>query len=142
MNGFVGTGGTAVRGVGVGRDDSTAADVATVLVVEDEHLIAIDTEDVLLDLGYGVAGPAMTLEEGLRLAERGGFHAALLDVNLTEGNSLPIANMLRARGVPFAYLTGYGRSIFDQGFPKAPVLTKPVISDDVGHVLREILRVA
>ena len=142
MNGSTRAGDVWVNDMAPARETPKHKQIASILVVEDEHLIAIDTEDVLADLGYGVVGPAMTLVDGLALAEAGGFDAALLDVNLTEGNSLSIATLLRARNVPFAYLTGYGRSIFDQGFPKAPVLTKPVISDDLGHVLWEILSVA
>lgn len=71
-----------------------------VLVVEDEYLIAVNTEDMLTDLGYRVVGPALTLKDGLKAAERGGFDVALLDVNLTEGTSRPIAEMLQERACP------------------------------------------
>ena len=112
---------------------------ASVLVVEDEFLIAADTQDVLTDLGYRVVGPALTLSEGLAAAERGGFEAALLDVNLTDGTSRPIAELLRERGVPFAYVTGYGSSVNRRDFPAAPVYSKPVDEAELADALAMLL---
>ncbi|WP_424934527.1 response regulator [Amaricoccus macauensis] len=110
-----------------------------VLVVEDEYLIAVNTEDMLTDLGYRVVGPALTLKDGLKAAERGGFDVALLDVNLTEGTSRPIAEMLRERGVPFAYVTGYGSSVSRRNFPPAPSFTKPINARGLASALRMLL---
>lgn len=111
-----------------------------ILVVEDEFLIAVDTEEVLIEMGYEVVGPALTLADGLEAAERGGIDAALLDVNLTEGTSRPIAELLTARGVPIAYATGYGASIQHMDFPPGPVLSKPVSERDLAATLGSLLK--
>jgi CheY-like chemotaxis protein len=79
-----------------------------VLVLEDETIVLLMIEDLLDDLGCHVVGPASTVPEALALAEAGGFDAALLDLNLGRGEtSYPVADMLAARHVPFAFVTGY-----------------------------------
>ncbi|MEQ9642841.1 MAG: response regulator [Alphaproteobacteria bacterium] len=113
--------------------------IATVLVVEDEALIAFDLEEELTELGYRVVGPAFNVSQGLRHAETGHFDVALLDINLSSGTSAPIAEVLRERKIPFAFLTGYGLAARDHGLPEAPVITKPLRSGEL-KVLLESLR--
>jgi DNA-binding response OmpR family regulator len=79
-----------------------------ILLVEDEYLIAIMAADMLEELGAVVVGPADTNERGLALIESESIDAALLDVNLNGDRSDPIADRLKGRGVPFAFVTGYG----------------------------------
>ncbi|WP_159348669.1 PAS domain S-box protein [Roseomonas harenae] len=81
-----------------------------VLLVEDELLVAMETEEALRDLGCEVLGPAATIEEALRLAqsEAGRIDAAVLDVNLAGRPSFPVADLLAGRGVPVVFATGYG----------------------------------
>ena len=113
----------------------------TLLVVEDEQLIAFDLEDTLSRLGYRVLGPAMTLAEGMNLAETSALDGAVLDANLTETTSLPIAERLAERGIPFLYVSGYGkRTLDDLGFPDGPSMTKPLCSRTFASVLKDLLQ--
>lgn len=77
--------------------NATAADLAglRVLVVEDEMLNAMLIEDLLLDLGCEVIGPAATVAGGLELARRERPQAAVLDVNLGSERVYPLADVLR-----------------------------------------------
>jgi len=80
-----------------------------VLVVEDDVLLSLELEAGLRDLGCEVVGPARTLVEALRLALDGGIHAAVLDVNLGNGErSFLVADLLETLGVPYLFATGYG----------------------------------
>jgi CheY-like chemotaxis protein len=98
-----------------------------VLLVEDESLVAMVLEDMLADFGCEVVGPSANVAEALALAERGGFDLALLDVNLGDGaTSFPVADRLRAMGVPFAFVTGYGVDGVRPDLRDAPVLSKPI----------------
>lgn len=87
-----------------------------VLLVEDEFLIAELTAGVLEDLSMEVVGPAYRLADGLRLAEKESLDLAVLDVNLGEGRSDPIAQVLQARKIPFVFVTGYA------GLSAAPLI--------------------
>jgi CheY-like chemotaxis protein len=108
-----------------------------ILVVEDEALVAMMLEDMLAGLGCEVVGPAMRLNEGLELARLNGLDAAVLDINLGGERSYPIADLLEERGVPLAFVTGYGHS----GRPgKADrVLQKPYREPQLLAVLAEML---
>jgi DNA-binding response OmpR family regulator len=79
-----------------------------VLVVEDEFLIAMDLEAMLWDHGWRVLGPAATVAEALRLLEDGEMpDVALLDVNLRGESVVPVAEVLRGRGVPIVLASAY-----------------------------------
>ena len=110
-----------------------------VLVVEDEALIAAMVEDMLVELGAVVVGPAATIERGLALATEGEFDAALLDVNIRAARVDPIAAVLRSRGIPVVFATGYGQSAFAQS-TGAPILEKPYTQEKLASALSEALR--
>jgi two-component system, response regulator PdtaR len=79
-----------------------------VLVVEDEFLIALDLELLLRRHGWRVLGPAATVDQALRLLRDGETpDVALLDVNLRGELVTPVAEALRARGVPFVLASAY-----------------------------------
>ena len=83
----------------------------TVLVVEDEFLLALDIEEILGDLGFHVLGPVGFLSQALEAIEAARFDVALLDVNLHDGeNSYRAADVLTKRGIPFALMTAYDGS--------------------------------
>ena len=109
----------------------------TILVEEDEPLVAMMVEDMLADLGCIVVGPAMQLAEGLRLAETAEFDAAVLDVNLNGGRSFPIADMLKDRGIPFLFATGYGGGEALEG-RQDPVIQKPYQMERLAEMLTAI----
>ena len=73
-----------------------------ILVLEDEPLVAMLLEEMLIDLGCEVVGPASSLGEGERLAREAALDAAVLDVNLNGEMSDTVAAILRRRGIPFA----------------------------------------
>jgi CheY-like chemotaxis protein len=106
-----------------------------ILIVEDEMLVAMNIEDMLLDLGHEVAGIASRLEPGLALAREGEFDLALLDVNLAGEQSFPIAAVLRERGLPFLFATGYGLQGIIEEFRSRPVLQKPFRLQDLAQAI-------
>jgi len=98
-----------------------------VLIVEDNFLLAEATKGLLEDSGCRVVGPAGWLEDGLELAQVEALDGAILDINLHGEMSFAIAEVLRARGVPFMFVSGYDdRGIVPLPFRSAPRLGKPV----------------
>jgi CheY-like chemotaxis protein len=111
-----------------------------VLVLEDETIVLLMIEDLLDDLGCQVVGPAATVPEALALAEAGGFDAALLDLNLGRGEtSYPVADMLAARQVPFAFVTGYSADVLAPPHRGRPILEKPFWGDALSNVLQRLI---
>jgi DNA-binding response OmpR family regulator len=96
-----------------------------VLVVEDEFMVAMGLEMVLSDAGYEVVGPIGRFEQALAAASGEKVDVALLDVNVRGQTVFPVADILSGRGVPFAFLTGYGRDSLPAAQANANVLAKP-----------------
>jgi CheY-like chemotaxis protein len=106
-----------------------------ILIVEDEMLVAMNIEDMLLDLGHEVAGLASRLEPALSLAGEAQFDLAMLDVNLAGENSFPVAEILARRGIPFLFATGYGIKGIAEEYRSYPVLQKPFRARDLEQAL-------
>ncbi|MBO0662984.1 response regulator [Jiella sp. CQZ9-1] len=107
-----------------------------VLVVEDESLVALQLEDMLDELGCRVVGPAMRLRTAGELLDSGvAIDCAVLDVNVCGEMVYPIADRLRAMGIPFIFATGYGRDGVEDRWQNVPILQKPYTSQEIGQSL-------
>jgi CheY-like chemotaxis protein len=107
-----------------------------VLLVEDEGLVAMMLEDLLEDLGCEVAGSLASVGAALAWIEAGGSaDMALLDVNLSGEPVFPVADALKARGVPYAFATGYDEG-HDPRFKDAPLLGKPIRQERLEALLK------
>ncbi|MBS0504589.1 MAG: response regulator [Proteobacteria bacterium] len=112
----------------------------SILIVEDEPLISMMLEDFLDALGYRLAGCVDAVPEALAVVEQGGFDAALLDVNLRDGEmSWPIADALTAQGRPFILATGGGNEMVPDRHADVPVLNKPYTLDGVREAFEALL---
>jgi CheY-like chemotaxis protein len=118
--------------------DTTELGGLRVLVVEDEMMVSMLIEDMLTDLGCTVVGPAARLDEAFDLARAADIDCAVLDVNLGGQPIFPLADLLRERGLPFAFATGYGDAGLREVDHGAPVLQKPFREGDLARVLGEL----
>ena len=109
-----------------------------VLVVEDEMMVSMLIEDMLSDMGCTVIGPASRLDEAIELATSSEIDCAVLDVNLGGQPIFPLADLLRERGCPFAFATGYGDAGLRDVDRGTPVLQKPFREGDLARVLGEL----
>lgn len=83
-------------------------------------------EDMLGDLGCAVVGPVGSAAEAEAAARTALIDFALLDVNLDGETSFAAADVLKARQIPFAFVTGYGEQGVRPDLRDAPVLSKPI----------------
>lgn len=114
-----------------------------VLVVEDESLVAMLLETILEDMGCVPVGPASTVDEGLEMASSDEpLDAALLDVNVAGKQVFPIAEALKARGVPFVFSTGYGEGGLPDEWRGQPTLQKPFTEAAVRDALMKAMGLA
>ena len=110
-----------------------------VLFVEDEAAVSLLIEDMLLDLGVEVVGPAATIGAAMTLAQGAELDAAVLDLNVGGAMTFPVADLLLERGTPLIFATGYDPSVVPQRFRSTPLLQKPFSMSAFEDVLRAAL---
>ena len=110
---------------------ATPSGALNVLLVEDEIMIAMLMEDVLADMGHVVVGVACGVEAALEMAETVEADLAILDVNIDGRPSFPVADVLRRRGVPVLFATGYGAAGLDGDYRDAVFINKPFDSREL-----------
>lgn len=123
-------------------DRDTSLHGRRVLVVEDEAAISLLLEDMLLDFGCEVVGPAGRVPAALRLVEAGGIDLAILDVNVAGEPIYPVADALAAKGIPLVFSTGYGSAGIDGPYRDRPVVQKPFSQSDLERQLKVALEPA
>jgi CheY-like chemotaxis protein len=98
----------------------------SILIVEDEPLIAMMLEDFLETLGHDVVGTCDSVEEAIEKVEAGGFDLAIIDVQLKDGQRVwPLADRLAKAGTPFIIATGGHVEPPPEAHAAAPILAKP-----------------
>jgi DNA-binding response OmpR family regulator len=122
------------------EENVSAKPKCRVLVVEDEAMIAMLVEDMVLEFGSEIVGPAARVEQALSLAGSAELDAAILDINVGGAVIFPVAHVLEARGIPIIFATGYGPATVPARFQGRPVLSKPFSFRDLSGVLRAVLK--
>jgi CheY-like chemotaxis protein len=112
----------------------------SVFLVEDEVMIRMMVADMLEELGYKVAAEAGDIVEAMRLAQSTEFDFAILDVNVNGKVISPVADVIKAKGRPFIFATGYGSSGLPEQYRDRPSLQKPFQLDALGRTIESALR--
>jgi CheY-like chemotaxis protein len=113
--------------------------MASVFLVEDEVLIRMMVTDMLEELGHTIVAEAGDLASALKLATSANFDFAILDVSLGRDNSTPVAAALHARGIPFAFASGYASEGVPEEFRTRPRLNKPFQLDQLERCITQLL---
>jgi DNA-binding response OmpR family regulator len=111
----------------------------TILVVEDEPLIAMMLEDFLETLGHSVHASCDNVQEAVKQADEGGFDVAILDVNLNGESVWPVAHKLREKNIPFVIATGGHVEPPPSEFKDVPLIEKPYTVDRVTPAIEAAL---
>lgn len=101
-------------------------------------LVAMLLEDILVDAGHVVVGPLARVDKALEAALRETLDLAILDVNINGGPVYPVAEVLAARGIPFAFASGYDVGGLDEAWRDRPTLQKPYRRDDLYCMVRRL----
>lgn len=101
-------------------------------LAEDEHLIAYILDRELTRLGVDVVGPYQTVEDVVRKAADADFDAAVLDVNLRDGEIFPAADALLEKKIKVIFHTAYGADpVLTSRYPHVPICNKPVAVSEI-----------
>ncbi len=122
-----------------GMNSSGAA--RTILIVEDDPFIAMDMEYAFEQAGYTVVGPVDDVASALDALTNNDVNFACLDYNLGNETSVPVAEILGEKNIPFVFATGYpGALARDLGIEACRVLPKPVEPKTVLQALESEMR--
>ena len=110
----------------------------SVLVVEDEPLIALDIVDCFRTAGASVL-IAHKLEDGLRLAGHPDLSAAVVDFGLSDGKGSALCERLEERGIPFVLHSGYS-DIPAKASANGTVILKPAVLGELVKTVACLLR--
>lgn len=117
--------------------------MTSVLVVEDDAVLAYAVAGNLRDVGFRVIGPAPDLAAANRLLADNKIDVACLDVRLGEGEtSMPLAQSLAALGIPFMFLTAYPVAYLPIDMRDRPKLDKPFEPEVLVDRLAELVEQA
>ena len=97
-------------------------------------MLATMIEDMVRDLGCDVI-KAARVKKGLQLAATAGLAGAILDINVGGEMVFPIARLLKERGIPFVFSSGYGVGKLPPEFRGVPLLSKPFEEDELEPLL-------
>lgn len=105
----------------------------TILVLEDEYLIAMDVEQLCRDAGAADVVILRTIAEtGGARAVSTAFDVTILDLMLSGLSTVDFARELHELGAPFVFASGYtdNDEIFSK-FPGVSIVGKPYSPDEL-----------
>ncbi len=123
------------------REERASLSGLRVLLVEDQVLIALDAESCLKGLGAAQVLIAPTSEQAMSHIRQAKPDLAVLDVNLGDHTSAPVAEALRNLGVPFVFATGYGDTIMvPESMKTVPIVRKPYADTTLAEAIVAALK--
>ena len=121
------------------REDHAIFSGHSILIVEDEPLIALDIHAAFSAAGASIVA-ALDSREALRLTALPDLSAAVVDIGLGAEDCCRVCKRLSDNGVPFVFYTGEARTEVLRQWPNAPVLTKLAGTKRVVEVVAGVLR--
>ena len=124
-----------------GFGSKAAQAVPRVLIMEDEFIVALDLSGMTQDLGFQVEGPYATVAEGERALQDTRPDAAILDVQLADGEVFPLADRLMRLGVPIIFHSGHAEAAaLLSRYPDARSASKPCTAEVIASYLVQATR--
>lgn len=119
--------------------DGGVVPLKRVLLVEDDFLVGLGIKSILQRLGYEVVGPVASIDHALETLENEHVDAAVLDINIIGGTSVPVAQVLQVKDRPFIFVTGYQSPshLLPDTLKTVQRLSKPVDERALSKALRE-----
>jgi CheY-like chemotaxis protein len=111
-----------------------------ILIVEDNFLLAEDLSDIVSHDLHGVAMTTGMASTAIELIPDD-FQLALLDIEVLDGNTYPVARLLRANKIPFIFVSGNDPKSLPEEFKNEPFLPKPYRKSDLIKLARSLTEV-
>ena len=110
----------------------------SVLIVEDEAIIALDLAQLIEDMGFSPV-VAATVSDALVISQSRDIDFAILDYRVGEFTTDELAQTLREKRVPFALCSGSRLGLAEPAFEGVPLIPKPYTIDLIRAVIQSVL---
>ena len=104
--------------------------IRSILIVEDEMIVAMLMEDILRSLGVEDVHIVNDVAGALTIIENVSVDCAVLDLLVRDGKTLDVAEALDAKGIPYVFASGSDAGAMDAKFAAKPMISKPFLDDD------------
>lgn len=115
----------------------------SVMIIEDEAIIAVDLEAIAADMGHRITGVARTEEGALSLFKQERPGLILSDIQLADGSSgIDAVNKITAQAgnIPVIFITAYPeRLLTGEGPEPAFLISKPYTEDQVRSAISQAM---
>ena len=113
----------------------------SILVVEDEYLLADEVVTGLKSYGANILGPCPSQQAALDLLDQADrIDGALLDINLRGVQAFDLADALQLRGIPMVFATGYEPTMLPARFASVPRCVKPLRMNAIARALKRRIK--
>jgi CheY-like chemotaxis protein len=124
------------------QDDIRRQAPASVLIIEDEKIIALDIASIVEEMGHSVCGVAEREQEALAMARKAKPQLILADIQLKDGDSgiVAVQEILKSTDIPVIFITGFPEYLLT-GRTVEPVfvITKPFKSETLKAAIAQAL---
>lgn len=103
----------------------TPHQLGTILVVEDDGLLAMMLEDLVRDAGAAGVIVSRDPAHALRAAVEEPLDCAILDISVWGSSTIGVADVLAERGIPFMFCSGFTANDLEERHRQRPLLAKP-----------------
>lgn len=114
--------------------------IASIMIVEDDAIIAFDLAETVRGMGHTVCGTAATMESALATARDCRPTLALMDLRLAHGDSgITTAQRLRQSSeLPIIFVTAFGDELTRRGLEHlGPVIRKPFTREQIERAITQ-----
>ena len=108
-----------------------------IVILEDDYYQAHDCQQLLEQAGARITAITATIPDLDALLAEGPIDVVLIDINLGHGLSFDFARALKARSIPFVFLTGYDAGMLPDDLAGSPYLSKPA---DAARIVAALAR--
>ena len=103
----------------------------SVLIVEDEVIVAMAIEDLMRDLGVREVHLCSSVASALDVLSAHSIDCAILDLHVQDGNTARVADALAEKGVAFLFSSGSASEALEARHMSRPMISKPFLDDDL-----------
>jgi len=129
-------------GIAAAQVEIDAELATTVLIIEDEHMIAADIEGIVTDMGHQVIGIAATRVGALDAVARAAPGLIIADIQLADGSSGidAVNEVLRNHAIPVIFVTAFPERLLTGDRPEPTLLiSKPFLPASLQAVVGQAL---